>query len=203
MKAEIAWALKRTVAPVLEPVSLDEAKRQCRVTHDHEDGLIDGYRQTAREFVEQGCRRGLLTQTWRYTLDEWLDEIVLPMAAPLQSVTTVKYYDTNGAQQTLATSYYTVDTNAEPGRIYRAADQSWPSVQSDRAQPIEITYVVGHTDADAVPVSLKQAVLMLTEHFYLHRGPVIVNVGNVTEVPIGTEALMAFYRVYWTPPVCA
>jgi hypothetical protein len=53
------------------------------------------------------------------------------MAAPLQSVTTVKYYDASGVLQTLASTVYQVDTVSQPGRIVLAPTQIWPTVQAN------------------------------------------------------------------------
>jgi hypothetical protein len=72
-------------------------------------------------------------------------------------VTSVQYYDTTGTQQTLAGTFYTVDTVSRPGRIIRAPLQSWPALQGDRlVNAITITYVVGYTTADLIPERVKQ-----------------------------------------------
>lgn len=149
------WSL--VTAPILEPLTLTEAKLQAKITQTNDDSLITSYIQAAREAAETCLARGLITQTWKLELDRWADVIFLPMAAPLQSVTTVKYYDTAGVQQTLATSGYTVDTGSRPGRVVRAPDQSWPALQADRlSSAVVITYVVGWTTAALVPERIKQ-----------------------------------------------
>lgn len=38
--------------PIVEPISLNEAKRQIRVEFDDDDGLISGYITAARQWVE-------------------------------------------------------------------------------------------------------------------------------------------------------
>jgi uncharacterized phiE125 gp8 family phage protein len=147
--------------PTLEPITLAEAKAQARITDTQSDSVIAGYIRMARDAAEQQLSRGLLTQTWRLDLCAWAETIWLPMAAPLQSVTSVKYYDNLGAQQTLATTVYDVDTIARPGRIVRAADQSWPGLQGDRvAGLIQITYVVGWSTPALVPARIKQGLVM-------------------------------------------
>ncbi len=54
-----------TVPPALEPVSLAQAHAQLRVSHTHEDDLIDRLIKAAREQVETLTRRALIDQQWR------------------------------------------------------------------------------------------------------------------------------------------
>jgi uncharacterized phiE125 gp8 family phage protein len=157
LDVDCAWT--RTVAPTEEPITVDEAKAQARISDTASDSLIASYIQTAREAAEDYMGRGLLTQTLKLLLDGWANTIPLPMAAPLASVTSVKYYDENGVQQTLATSVYDTDTVSRPGTVVLKVDQSWPSTQSLRRNGvIEIIYVVGWTTPDLVPEQIKQGI---------------------------------------------
>ncbi len=67
---------------------------------DLEDAIKDG-----RETVENITRRGLLTQTWDYYLQEWPEDdfIKLPFGN-LQSVSYVKWKDTDGVETSLTKS---------------------------------------------------------------------------------------------------
>lgn len=163
----IRLAYTRTVAPILQPISLAEAKAQARIVHDNSNGVLLGYIKTATHEAEQFMARGLLTQTWQCWYPGFAESLWLPMAAPLQNdalaspstVPIVQYYDGDGVLQTLATSYYTVDTMSRPGRIVRKANQSWPSTQSDRgAGSVLVTYVVGWSAANLIPESIRQGI---------------------------------------------
>jgi uncharacterized phiE125 gp8 family phage protein len=155
----VSWA--RTVAPTQEPLSLDEAKTHAKITQDEDDAAVYRFIKSARETCEDYMGRGLLTQTWQLSLSEFADVIYLPMAAPLQSVSTVQYYDVNGALQTLSSSYYVVETSTRPGRIVLAAGQAWPGIQWSRlAARVVITYVVGWTAPTSVPERIKQGLRM-------------------------------------------
>jgi uncharacterized phiE125 gp8 family phage protein len=196
----------RTVEPAQEPVSVPDAKLHCRALQDipDEDGLIVTYIRAARQLAERYMGRGLLTQTWTLERDAFAREMWLPMAAPLQSVTSVKYYDTDGAQQTLATSFYRVDARTEPGRVVRLPEQTWPSVQCERGQAVAITYVCGWTSVGAIPDAVKVGVLMLVDHLYENRSAASVGVGiSAAVVPFGVAAFLDPYVVYHRMQECA
>jgi uncharacterized phiE125 gp8 family phage protein len=182
----LEYGLKLVTPPTLEPVTLAEAKRQANVVASDEDSLLTALIVAARELVEQDTSRALLTQTWALKLHDWfVDKLELPRA-PLQSVTSIKYLDSAGVEQTLPASYYDVDTHREPGVIWRDEDAVWPLV-SDDANAITITYKAGYGDAAAAcPGRAKQAILLLVGHWYRVREAV----GQV-----GTEVALAYERL--------
>lgn len=163
-EADLQWI--RTVEPTEPVLSLQEARDQIRASQPETSARVQRYINAATDAAEEALGRGLLTQTWQLTLPCWYDVLWLPMAAPLQNdpaaaggstAPIVQYYDVNGALQTLATTYYVVDTGSRPGRILRAADQSWPGLQSGRlGGRVLVTYVVGWTSADLIPERIKQ-----------------------------------------------
>lgn len=194
---EIGAAWIKTVEPVEEPVSVDEAKSHARIYGADSDSDVASYIKTAREAAESYMNRGLMTQTWKLLLDAFCDVIPLPMAAPLASVTSVKYYDENGAQQTLTTTYYDTDLVSRPGRVVLKVDQAWPSTQSLRKNGIvEIIYVVGWTTADLVPERIKQGIKQYVTYLDLDRDGMEVR---------AAEAMDAAHRcwddvIVWVPP---
>lgn len=149
----------KTVDPAVEPVSVAEAKQHARILYNTDDGVIARFIRTAREAAEDYLQRGLYTQTWQMSLAHFATIIPLPMAAPLQSVTSVQYYDGDGILQTLASSSYALDLTSRPASITRAANVEWPTLQSDRRAPrVLITYVVGWSSAAAIPERIKQGI---------------------------------------------
>jgi uncharacterized phiE125 gp8 family phage protein len=187
--------LKQTVAPTKEPVTLDMAKAHLRVDDGEEDALIAQIIATAREWCEDFQRRSYVTQTWRLTLDEFpcADEISIPRP-PLASVSSITYVDTNGDTQTLATTVYAVDTDAEPGRVYLKYNQTWPSTR-DITNAVTITFVAGYgADDGYVPAKVKQAMLLLIGHWFENREHVLT--GTISkEIEFGVHALLWPNRV--------
>lgn len=192
------WTLK--TGPTAHVVELDTVKRQCRIEIEQadEDALLDVYLGAAERWVEQYTGRALLTQTWQASVHEFPDTWWLPRAAPLQSVTFVRYYDTANVLQTLSSSVYTVPAFSEPAIIRLAYARTWPSVY-EREDAVQVEYVCGWADASSVPAALAQAVLMLTAEFYRTREVSIVGTSS-TPTQMAAEALCAPYRVWSRHP---
>jgi uncharacterized phiE125 gp8 family phage protein len=180
-------------APGTEPITLDEAKAHLRVDLEAEDTLIEALITAAREQAEAYLKRALVTQTWELYLDEFPEQIDVPFP-PLQSVTSIVYVDDDGVDQTLDTSTYTVDAKAQPGRIVPAYDESWPST---RAVPNAVTvqFVAGYGAASAVPLSIKQAMLLMIGDMYENRESFVIG-QSVNELPLTSERLLWPYRVF-------
>ena len=179
-------SLKRTLDPATEPVTLEEVKRQCNAVATDEDLAFDLWIAAAREMVEAAANRSLVTQTWRLQLSDWPDdEIELPRP-PLQSVTSITYYDADGVQQTLSTDVYQVDADREPAIVVLKPNQSWPT-HDYRHNGIVVTYVAGYGAESAVPARAKQAILLLVAHWYRVREAV----GTVgAEVALAYQSLI-------------
>jgi len=90
------------VKPIIEPLSLAEIKSHLRVDDTSDDEMLSTIIQVAREQVEDITRRALLTSTWDFVIQEWPIEnyIKLPYGN-LQSVTSVKWKNTDGVETTL------------------------------------------------------------------------------------------------------
>lgn len=192
---ECQWTL--TTPPAIEPFTVGQAKAQIRSVQDQEDDLIRSYIRAATQAAENWLGRGLLTQTWTLAISDFLDIIPLPMAAPLQSVTSVKYYDVDGNQQMLSATIYTVDTTSRPGRVALAANQTWPAIQSLRkVNRIEIAYVVGYTTSEAIPEDIKQGMRLYIAVADSDRA------GSDPTTPPALNVARWHWtdRVFWVPP---
>lgn len=177
-----------------EPVSLDMAKRQTRTegTTDSDDYLLDLI-QSAREYVAKYCGIAILPTAVAMTFDRFEDLKALTKA-PIQSITSIQYYDANGIQQTLAgTVYETVNVASDPLRpaIRLAYNQSWPAARS-ASDVITVNAVVGYS---VVPRPIIRAILMLVSQWYDLRSPVAVDMRGVpAEIPNAVTAMLANFR---------
>lgn len=198
MPTHDSWRLwrnmKQSSAPATEPLTTAEAKTHLVVDHSDDDTYIDTLVAAARAYVEQYTGRQLVTATWTMDLERFPgdDFIQLPFP-PLQSVTSVKYYDLSNSQQTLAASKYVV-ADSTPGRLRLVSGEAWPQVYPDRAQAVEVIFVAGYGAASAVPADIKHAIKMLVGHWYENRET--VTVGQTSKpVAFATDALLNPYKI--------
>jgi len=184
-------ALKQTIAPVAEPVSLDEVKLHLRLDAGTiEDTLLSSLISTARQYCESFQRRAYLTQTWELWLDAFpvIDHIDVPLP-PLQTVTSIKYYDTANTEYTLAGSVYFTDAKSQPGRISLNYGEGWPSTALRPVNAVCITFVCGYgAAADAVPVKSLYAMKLLIGHYYENREA--VSQSQLYPAPMSIDALL-------------
>jgi uncharacterized phiE125 gp8 family phage protein len=182
--------LKRTVEPSDMPVTLGEAKAQCRVLHDDEDQLLEDLIAAATSMVEDYLGRSLTTQTWRLTLDAFSDAIILPRG-PVQSIASFTYLDASGASQTVPGATYAFDADADPQAVRRQPSASWPQ-PGDRINPVTITYVAGYS---VVPAAIRQAILMLVATWFANRETLLTG-SIVAEMPFSAMALLENHRSF-------
>lgn len=160
--------LKLITAPTVEPITLAEAKAHLRITGNDDDTAIGVLITTARQTAEQITGRALMPQTWEKTLDAFPDnEIELPWP-PLVSITSVKYIDIAGSQQTLASTEYTADNDSEPGWLLLAYGKDWPATQ-EVANAVRVRYLAGYADAASVPAAIKNWMLLKIGELYANR----------------------------------
>lgn len=212
-------SLKLITAPSAEPLSLTEAKDQLRVTNGDQDDLITLLIQEAREYVEEETQRALITQTWELQLDEFpcggADDyppggewsylygvrarwsvIELPRP-PLSSVTSIKYIDEAGNEQTLSPSSYQVESGGliERSRVMPEFDAVWPVTRRRTPGAVKIRFVAGYGNAgSAVPAGLRVAMKMLVATGYQY--PEAVSASGLKELPmpVGLQYRLAKYR---------
>lgn len=186
-------------APTLEPVSATALADHMLLEADHPDrsnGVLVDFQQSARAYAEDITRRALLTQTWDYYLDAFpsCNYIKVPFGR-LQSVTHVKYTDTDGDETTMTVSTeYLVETNGDGyGRIVLPYGVTWPSDALYPSNPITIRIVCGWTAATSVPAQIKLAIKMLATDAYEHRGERFVgNSLSTDENPAAQSYLMSW-----------
>lgn len=189
--------------PSLALLSLAECRLQCRLgSSTAEDDLLTIQIAAATAFIERETGLQLLTATFDVRASSfWGGGLRLPRR-PLQSVTSVKYYDLNGVEQTLASTYYQVNTFwRAPGSVELKPDQTWPSVQPYKPWPVTIRFTAGWTSVALVPVDLRQAALLLVGHWFEHRMAITPGLlpGASIAVPLGVADLLTpwSWGGYW------
>lgn len=192
---------KVTTPPASEPITLAEAKAHLRVDFTDEDTLISAIIAAARDFVEMRCNRALLTQDVTMVLPCWpatlrgnpLGSFKL-FRSPLQRLTSISYYDTDGE---LVEDYYhheddttkfTINTIAEPPTVTPKKDITLPETY-DRPDAITIVFRAGWTLGSLVPPAIRQAMLLLIGEMYERRE------NFVKQLPDAVDMLLAPWTV--------
>ena len=186
-------SITQTVAPSAEPVTTTDQKTWMRVDTSDEDTLIGSLAAAARSYVEMATSRQCINATWVMKMTNFpAGDLVLPIF-PLQSITTIKYYDNNDAQQTWSSALYDVDTAMQPGRVRPVSGEDYPSDVRGYTDDIEITFVAGHGSAASdVPDGLLTLVKLLASNWFENREantPIAL-----TPVPMSIESLIWQYR---------
>lgn len=160
-------------APLKEPVSMDDAKAHMRIDDDIivDDQLIYSAITEARVMVEEYLWRKLITQTWYAYLDDWPggNHIELPFGK-LQSVTAIKYTDTDADETEWSNTEYLVGTDYLRGRVSLAYGYTWPSVVLSASNPIQVEFVCGYgLTAAAVPATIRRGIMIMISEIYENR----------------------------------
>ena len=181
----MSYGLRVIAAPTAEPVSIAEARAHCKIDGTDDDAGIARRILAARTYVEQLTERAIPVQTLEMTMDDFpIGTIELPRA-PAASVTSIKYTDTNGAQQTVSASDYVLDSSTVRPRVALAFGKSWPATQQTAGNVI-IRFVAGE---DQPPEPIRQAILLLVAAWDENRA-------GFDAVP-GVDALLAPYQTAW------
>lgn len=185
-------ALKIATPPTEELIGLAEAKLHCRIDLDDDDYLLVGLIRSARETIELISRRALISQSWDLVLDAWPGGTSLELPRPpLQSVTSIKYYDDDDSVATMSSDDYYVDTYSEPGRIVLRSDATWPAGTLRVANGVIVRFVAGFGDtAGDVPERYVQALKLLVGHWYENRESIIATGAVPKEIPLGVQSLL-------------
>jgi uncharacterized phiE125 gp8 family phage protein len=156
--------------PTLEPLTLLEAKNHLYLPADdsNQDDEIARLIQAAREQWEHDTDSCVLTQTLRVRSTGFgsskMGEFHL-FKRPVQSVTTVQYYDPSGSLETLSTDVYSLDALSQKLRL--KINKTWPVVELSRWDAVSVTYVAGYSGREDVPAIAKQAMLLLVGYYHL------------------------------------
>lgn len=148
------------------PISLSEAKVQCRVVDSDttHDARLRGYIWDATASIERLTGAALSRKTVRLDLDGFPSGEIDLGIYPVNSVTSVVYDDTDNVQQTLTSSpeqYW-----SSLGGMYPKISPItvWPSTKSGKPASVRITMNVGYQGD--VPHDLRHAILMRVGEYF-------------------------------------
>lgn len=183
--------------PAIKPITSTEAKAWLDVTYTDKDSLITGLIAAATSHLDgwKGILgRCLCEQTWRQDFDEFCGKLRLRLG-PVISITSVKYDDADGAEQTVSANDYTLRSD-DDGFYIQFDDGFSNPTTSGLPACLRAAYLAGYptsTGAWTGPEDIKQAIFLLVRHWFDNPSAVVVGVTAQT-VPMTVEALLSKYR---------
>ena len=198
--------LIQVAAPVAEPITLAEAKAHLKVTHSSQDDYIGALITAAREQIagiNGWLGRCLVEETFDLKLDFFPACIAIPVA-PLRSVTSITYLDSEGDSQTLAPSLYQVSGIGASmgGAIQPAYEQGWPTTR-DEPEAVTVRFAAGYPSdglspedlAANVPAPVKEALKLLVKQAFDDKDA--EDPAGAMQIDKAVERLLAPYRTNW------
>lgn len=161
---------KLITAPSVEPIDATTLKLWCRIDGTDDDTLVSLLIPAARQACEAATGRALITQTWEAVLDAWpCGSAIELQRAPVLAITSVKYIDPDGVEQTMDSADYSLDSDSEPGWLLPAYGTDWPTAL-DTANAIRVRYTAGYgAAATDVPQALRMWIALTAAAAYKDR----------------------------------
>jgi len=190
-------SLKLITHPTAEPITLYDCADRLRVDVGDDARMISALIKASRQYFESRTGQRVVRQKWRAYFNCFHDAMALAPAR-VREVDQIQYIDTDGATQTLSTSYYTTDIAGQTVRL--AYGQSWPSTRDDY-NSVWVDVWSGMYDEtsspisqlDNVPEDVKQAIVLQVS--ILH--------GSLTpaEQEAAERSRDLMMQAYWMPTV--
>lgn len=191
-------------APTADVVALADVKRHLRVEHDEDDGLITLYLDAAVAMIDPAAGgwlgRALRPQTWELRLDAFpCGGIVLPHP-PLIAMTSFKYDDADGVEQTLAagTGYRVIGSGGtDPVTLLPPWSGSWPSARAT-PESVRVRFQCGHAvaDPDPLPAAVRAWLLLVTGTLYAQRESITSAGAALAALPDHILTMLTSYRSF-------
>lgn len=171
------------------PVTLEQVRFHLR-NEDlrFDDELLKTYIRAAAGYVERQYGLALLTQTIKQYHNGFpclSDTPLLLRIAPMVSITSVEYTDTDGAPQTWTSSEYTSGRLDLGGFIVPKQNYTWPGSVAALPNAVTVTYQAGFgAKPSTLPAPVTQAILLMIADMYQRRED------NVQAMPRASENLL-------------
>ncbi len=184
-------SLRRIAGPLVEPVTVADAKAHLRIDSDFTDD--DLYIQTlisaARYHIETVSSRTLVRSQWQMKMD-WFPswDIELPNPPITTGSIVVTYVPSGGTTTPVAYTDFREDRDSTPAVIRPQWNGTWPSCRGAE-NDVTITYWAGYGESpENVPPPSRHCALMMVAHWFANRESVVQ--GGMNPVPMAAEILL-------------
>jgi len=147
---------------------------------------MQAFLAAAHGHAQHYCGKSFGAQTLELALDAFPSGGIQLAMPPAVSITSVKYLDEAGAEQTLDAAAYALDNYSEKHWLLPAYEVEWPDTL-DSPNVVKVRYIAG---SDTLPPAVRNALLLFTAHLDMNREAVAVGNGSAVEMPLGVKALL-------------
>lgn len=176
--------------PVLEPITLAEAKAHLRVAHADEDQLISTLIVAARRLAEAQTGLLFVAQQWQCLADDWPDNGVISLpVAPVVAIEEVASFGDDDVKSVIDPAHYYADLPSRPPRLMLRGSRVWAR-PGRIANGVVVTVTAGFgAAASDVPEPLRHAVRLMIGHWFDHRGD-----DDPPSLPLTVSTLLTPFR---------
>ncbi|WP_418186737.1 head-tail connector protein [Aliarcobacter lanthieri] len=177
------------IAPIKEPLTLEDAKNFMHILEDDEDTLIETFISSAREYAENYTNRQFEKATYELYINTFIQDMKMPKN-PISSIEKIEFMDIDGNYEELEKEFYYLYGEND---IFKIHFESFKPHKTHK-QAVKITFIAGY---DEVPKSILQALKIYVATLYENREQYVIDFNsrtNVTEVPI-VQKMLSMYRV--------
>jgi uncharacterized phiE125 gp8 family phage protein len=188
-------ALKVITAPAAEPVTAADIYSKIGLkSGDVVEADITMMIATARQWAEEYTARAFVNRTLELALDEFPQrEIELP-TPPVTSITSIKYLDAGGTEQTMDSADFVLDDYGMVNWLLPAYATEWPNTL-DSANAVKVRYVAGYgADGTSVPAAIKQAIVLIVGQAF-RATPGMESGLYPAMIPNAAKELLSHYRI--------
>jgi uncharacterized phiE125 gp8 family phage protein len=156
--------MKLITSPSFLPLTQAEAKDHLRVDGDHEDPQIEAMIAAAVDRLDGWTGtlgRALMPQEWEIALDRFPDRKIRLPLGPVSAVTSVAFTGPDGAEGTVDTGDYHVDTYATEAWIVPHAGLTWPATMRT-VNAVKVRWTAG----TGCPESIKNTIKLIVGDSY-------------------------------------
>lgn len=183
--------LVRVTPPAVDLLSLAEMKTQTRVEHGADDAYLTALGQAVTDHLEGYAGylgRCLISQTWTLRMPGFPGCCIQIPLPPLIGVTSIRYVDPDGVEQTvLADTYHVLD--GPRSQVVLANGEAWPAVEWN-PRAVTVTFVCGYgAAASDVPAAIRAAALLTVADLYANRGDEAEPGDEITLAPTAKRLL--------------
>lgn len=158
------------------PLSVSDASFHCRIDEGLEDELVASIIRSVQGELEPPTGwlgRALTTAEYKLVIPHFARRIRLS-GAPIQSIDSITYRDTDGNVQTVDPALYRLTDDAIQS-VVLTANSEWPSDVIMESDAVTVNYTAGYGDTEAdVPEIIKQYMRIMVAYRYDLRKSVII-----------------------------